>query len=232
MVISICINVQTYGGLLGMVEFTQHSLQFRDRSLDADSSGLPKEDVDVDDSALENSLASSYWFRACEETWGGETKARNHQNPTEVDTQDVNYRNSSANAQQCSNIYDGRPRSFRRLLLACPFFLQCNLQIWTLRFGSPSFTTDRWNIRVSQLKTSSREKFLSSHDIHSQSMSHRSSLPETPWPSKSGRFPHQGAEEPQHSSHGSHESWQSWHSFSIAKSKVQKTSKEFKRLLP
>ena len=58
------------GGLLGMVEFTQHSLQFRDRSLDADSSGLPNtvEDVDVEDSALENSLASSYWFRACEET--------------------------------------------------------------------------------------------------------------------------------------------------------------------
>ena len=54
-----------------MVEFTQHSLQFRDRSLDADSSGLPNtvEDVDVEDSALENSLASSYWFRACEETW-------------------------------------------------------------------------------------------------------------------------------------------------------------------
>ena len=57
--------------LLGIVEFTQYSLQFRDRSLDADSSGLPNtvEDVDVEDSALENSLASSYSFRACEETW-------------------------------------------------------------------------------------------------------------------------------------------------------------------
>ena len=57
-----------------MVEFTQYWLQFRDRSLDADSSGLPNtvEDVDVEDSALENSLASSYWFRANEETWGGD----------------------------------------------------------------------------------------------------------------------------------------------------------------
>ena len=88
---------------------------------------------------------------------GQETKERNHQNhqsTTQADTQD---RNSSANAQQCSNIYDGRPMSFRRPLLP----------IWRLRVGSPSFTTDRWNIRVSQLKTSSREKFLSSHDIHS-----------------------------------------------------------------
>ena len=64
-----------FGGLLGMVEFTfQHSLQFRDRSLDADSSGIPNtvEDVDVEDSALENSFANSYWFRACEETWRGD----------------------------------------------------------------------------------------------------------------------------------------------------------------
>ena len=64
-----------FGGLLGMVEFTfQHSLQFRDRSLDADPSGIPNtvEDVDVEDSALENSLANSYWFRACEETWRGD----------------------------------------------------------------------------------------------------------------------------------------------------------------
>ena len=63
-----------YDNLLGIIKFRQHSLQFRDRSLDADSSGLPNtvEDVDVDDSALENSLACSYWFRACEETWTGD----------------------------------------------------------------------------------------------------------------------------------------------------------------
>ena len=51
----------------------QHSPQFQDRSPDADSSGLPNtvEDADVEDSALENSLASSYWFGAwaAEETW-------------------------------------------------------------------------------------------------------------------------------------------------------------------
>ena len=64
---------------------------------------------------------------------GQETKERNHQSTTQADTQDVNYRNSSANAQQCSNIYDGRPMSFRRPLLP----------IWRLRVGTPSYTTDR-----------------------------------------------------------------------------------------
>ena len=156
---------------------------------------------------------------------GQETKERNHQSTTQADTQDVNYRNSSANAQQCSNIHNGRPMSFRRPLLP----------ICTLRVGSPSFTTDRWNIRVSQLKTSSREKFLSSHDISTYQLMtstiHVTSKLLLKTPRKSGIFPHQGAEEPQHSSHASHDSWQSWHSFSTAKSKVQKTSKEFKRLL-
>ena len=66
-----------------MVKFKQHSLQFRDRSLDADSSGLPNtvEDVDVEDSALENSLASSYWFRACEETWTGDKGEESPKSP-------------------------------------------------------------------------------------------------------------------------------------------------------
>ena len=112
-----------YNGLLGMVEFTfHHSLQFRDRSLDADSSGLPNtvEDVDVEDSALENSLASSYWFRACEETLERQTreiskvhkqiKLCNHKN-----LQNLNNIHSVPNSAAIS--FDGKPMSFRPPLL-------------------------------------------------------------------------------------------------------------------
>jgi len=116
---NICgISAYHYNGLLGMVEFTfQDSLQFRDRSLDADSSGLPNtvEDVDVEDSALENSLASSYWFRACEETLERRTreiskvhkqiKLCNHKN-----LQNLNNIHSVPNNAAIS--LDGRPMSF------------------------------------------------------------------------------------------------------------------------
>ena len=92
-----------------MVEFTfQHSLQFRDRSLDADSSGLPNtvEDVDVEDSALEHSLANSYWFCACEETWTSQRNQQSTQANQVVKPQtSTEFEPFSFSAQECSNIF-------------------------------------------------------------------------------------------------------------------------------
>ena len=111
-----------------MVEFTfQHSLQFQDRSLDADSSGLPNtvEDVDVEDSALENSLASSYWFRACEETG---TNQRNQQstqaNQVVKPQKSVESEQYSASAQQQYLLMEGPCHS---VVLFCNVRFFCNL---------------------------------------------------------------------------------------------------------
>ena len=108
--------------LLGMVEFTfQHSVQFRDRSLDADSSGLPNtvEDVDVEDSALENSLASSYWFRDCEETW----------------SRDKGQKSPKYNTSKCA-------RSEQKFFSQCP-----DIQQYLLMEGPCHSDVLFWNVR-------------------------------------------------------------------------------------
>ena len=72
---------------------------------------------------------------------GEETKEKNHQSTTQANTKVVN-RCSSASAQQCSNIFGWKahviPTSFGNVRF---FSAICHFGLWTLRFGSPSFTT-------------------------------------------------------------------------------------------